>query len=177
MHIRVVSPNAEWKHQFEAEADRLSRKLADVVAAIHHIGSTAIPGIFAKPIIDILLEVVDIHRLDGACPAFESLGYEGLGEFGIEGRRYFRKNNSVGTRTHHIHVFQVGNLEIARHLAFRDYMITHPEIARAYSELKKELAMQYPDDPGAYMDGKDPFIKQHQSKALAWKKNPNDWSR
>jgi GrpB-like predicted nucleotidyltransferase (UPF0157 family) len=177
MRIYVVAPNSEWRHQFEVEADQLSRQLANVVVATHHIGSTAIPGIFAKPIIDILLVVDDIHRLDSPCTEMENLGYEGLGEFGIVGRRYFRKNSSSGTRTHHIHAFQVGNFEIDRHLAFRDYMIVHSEAAQAYSELKQRLAKQYPDKPEAYMDGKDPFIKEHEVKALAWKEKTDEWNR
>src|SRR5436190_7746342 len=132
MRVHVVAPDPEWKLKFELESDRLSGILRNIVVAIHHIGSTAIPGMFAKPIIDVLLEVDDIHRLDSPCSAMESLGYEGLGEFGIVGRRYFRRSSSSGTRTHQIHAFHAGDSEIERHLAFRDYMITHPDAARAY---------------------------------------------
>ena len=92
--------------------------LRGVVVALHHIGSTSIPGIFAKPIIDILLEVSDLEKLDKQSHALVALGYERLGEFGIVGRRYFRKNSASGIRTHHVHAFQTGNAEIERHLAF-----------------------------------------------------------
>ena len=169
MRIHVVASDPGWKIQFEVEAEQIGRALGDIIVAAHHIGSTAIPGIFAKPIIDILLEVDDIHRLDSRCSELESLGYESLGEFGIAGRRYFRKDSSSG-RTHQIHAFQTGNSEMERHLAFRDYMITHSDAARAYSDLKRELAKQHPEDMDAYMDGKDPFIKEHEARALAWRR-------
>ena len=169
MRVRVVPHDPAWKQTFEAEADAIGRALGDIVAAVHHIGSTAIPGIPAKPIIDILLEVGDIAKLDARQSALEQLGYEGLGEFGIAGRRYFRKDDVAGDRTHQVHAFQSNSPEIARHFAFRDYMITHPGAAQAYGELKQRLAQQHPNDIQAYMDGKDAFIKEHQAKALAWR--------
>ncbi len=169
MRIRVVPHDPAWQRAFEAEAEAIARALGDVVAALHHIGSTAIPGIPAKPIIDILLEVGDIARLDESQSAMEQLGYEALGEFGIPGRRYFRKDDSAGDRTHQIHAFRSDSPEIARHFAFRDYMIAHPKAAQAYAVLKQRLALQHPSDIQAYMDGKDAFIKEHQAKALAWR--------
>lgn len=117
--------------------------------------------------IDILLEVDDIVRLDSKRSAMEQPGYEAMGEFGIPGRRYFRKDDASGIRTHHVHAFQSGSPEIERHLVFRDYMIAHPEAAQAYSLLKQRLAQEYPGDKEAYMDGKDPFIKEHLAQAIA----------
>lgn len=106
-------------------------------------------------------------RLDSKRSAMEQLGYEAMGEFGIPGRRYFRKDDASGIRTHHVHAFQSGSPEIERHLVFRDYMIAHPEAAQAYSLLKQRLAQEYPGDKEAYMDGKDPFIKEHLAQAIA----------
>ena len=169
MQVRVVTYNPEWPRYFELEAHSIARILEDVVVRLHHIGSTAIPGIHAKPIIDILMEVVDLQLLDGRTPAMEALGYQAMGEFGIPRRRYFRKNDASGTRTHQIHAFEVRSLEVERHLAFRDYMIGHPVSARAYGELKQQLARQHPDDIEAYMDGKDAFVKEHQALAVAWR--------
>jgi GrpB-like predicted nucleotidyltransferase (UPF0157 family) len=166
--VQVVEHDPIWKDAFDAEADKIAHALGDLVVRIHHIGSTAIPGIHAKPIIDILLEVDDITLLDDRSSAIEQLGYEGMGEFGIPGRRYFRKDNSLGIRTHQIHTFQAGSSEVDRHLAFRDYMIAHPKEARAYADLKRKLAMQHPEDIEAYMDGKDPYIKEHEAKAIEW---------
>ena len=103
--IEVVAYNPEWVAAFEDEANHIHRVLADVELRIHHIGSTAIPNIYAKPIIDILLEVNDVSQLDTMSSSFDELGYEQMGEFGIPGRRYFRKDNEQGIRTHHIHAF------------------------------------------------------------------------
>ncbi len=166
--VCVVPPDPTWKRHFEAEAEHIAGALGDLVSTIHHVGSTAVPGLCAKPIIDILLVVEDLHILDRRTPALESLGYEALGEHGIVRRRYFRKDDASGVRTHQIHSFKVNDDEIERHLAFRDYLIEHAHVASAYGELKRALAVQYPYDIDAYMDGKDPFIKEHETRALVW---------
>lgn len=132
--------------------------------AIHHIGSTAISGIYAKAIIDMLVEVHDITKVDEQSSAIASLGYEVMGEFGIFGRRYFRKDNQLGIRTHHLHAFAVDSPQVARHSAFRDYLIAHPEEAQRYSELKRKLAEKYPYNIDGYMDGKDSFIREIDKK-------------
>ena len=169
MRVRVVAHDPAWKNDFEAEADHIARALGDIVVSLYHIGSTAIPGIFAKPIIDILLEVDDIVRLDGRSSAMEQLGYEAMGEFGIPGRRYFRREIASGIRTRQVHAFASGSTEIERHLAFRDFMIAHPTEAQAYSQLKQRLAREHPCDIEAYIDGKDLFIKEHEGKAITWR--------
>lgn len=168
MKVQVVPPDPTWKEQFDAEAKRIRQALGDAFVRIHHIGSTSIPNIYAKPVIDILLEVADIEKLDERSAALASLGYEAKGEFGIPGRRYFRKHTESGVRTHHIHAFESFCEGFIRHLAFRDYMIAHPEIAQAYSDLKRRLASAFPDDIEAYMDGKDSFVKEHEQLALRW---------
>jgi GrpB-like predicted nucleotidyltransferase (UPF0157 family) len=168
MTIRVVPHDPRWAVEFDVEAKRITHTLSDVVVLLHHIGSTAIPGTTAKPIIDILMEVASLPALDRKTSNMEGLGYKAMGEFGIPGRRYFRRNGACGTRTHQVHAFLAGGPEVARHLAFRDYMIAHPESARAYGELKQRLAAQYPDDMEAYMDGKDAFVKEHEARAIAW---------
>ena len=166
--ISVDPPNPTWKHGFAEEAEKITRTLGDLVISLHHIGSTAIPGIFAKPILDLLLEVEDIFTLDESQSAMEELRYEALGEFGLPGRRYFRKYNDLGVRSHHVHAYQSGSPEIERHLAFRDYMIAHPAEAQNYSDLKQRLARAHPYDAEAYMDGKDPYIKAQEARALEW---------
>ena len=166
--ILVVAHDRAWRSEFEEEAERIARALGDIVVHLHHIGSTAIPGIFAKPIIDFLLEVDDIIELDNRSSAMEELGYAAKGEFGIPGRRYFRKNDAAGLRTHQVHAFKTGSAQVERHLAFRDYLIAHPIEAQTYGELKQKLAQEHPNDMQAYMDGKDAFIKEHEVKAIAW---------
>lgn len=166
--VEVVPHNPKWREAFEVESKRVTDALGENVVAIHHIGSTAILGIYAKPIIDLLVEVKDIVNVDGRNSSMESLGYEVMGEFGIPGRRFFRKDNQEGIRTHHIHTFKVSSEQVHRHLAFRDYMIAHPEDAQRYSELKRGLAKEYPTNIDGYMDGKDGFIREMDQKAAQW---------
>jgi GrpB-like predicted nucleotidyltransferase (UPF0157 family) len=167
--VEVVPHDPLWLDAFEAEAKRVAAALGENVIAVHHVGSTAIPNIYAKPVVDLLVEVRDIAEVDGRSLAMESLGYEVKGEYGIPGRRYFRKDNREGIRTHHVHAFEAGSAEAERHLAFRDYMIAHPADAQRYSELKRKLAEQHPQNIDAYMDGKDGFIKEMDRRAALWR--------
>jgi GrpB-like predicted nucleotidyltransferase (UPF0157 family) len=167
--VEVIAHNPSWRMEFEVESKRIADALGNNVVAIHHIGSTAIFGIYAKPIIDLLVEIEDLVKVDEQNSSIESLGYEVMGEFGIPGRRYFRKDNQKGDRTHHIHTFKVGSEQVERHLAFRDYMIAHPEDAQKYSELKRRLAREYPTNIDGYIDGKDGFIKEMDKKAEQWR--------
>ncbi len=168
--VEVFPHNPEWRKEFESESKRVALALGEIVVAIHHIGSTAIPNIYAKPVIDLLVEVNDITKVDERNWAMEALGYEVMGEFGIPHRRYFRKDNESGIRIHHVHTFEIASPEIERHLAFRDYLIAHPEKAQKYSELKLKLVKQlHPDDIDGYMDGKDGFIKEMEKQALEWR--------
>lgn len=167
--VEVVPHDPRWRDTFEAEARRVAAALGENVVAVHHVGSTAIPGIHAKPVIDLLVEVADVGEVDGRSAAMESLGYEVMGEYGIPGRRFFRKDDAEGTRTHNIHAFAAGSAEVERHLAFRDYMIAHPEDARTYSELKRKLAEEHPHSLDGYMDGKDAFIREMDGRAARWR--------
>lgn len=167
--IIVVLYDENWPELFTPEKERLTEILGDQALSIHHIGSTAIPNTKAKPIIDILVEVKNIEMIDEFNDRMIQEGYRPRGENGIPGRRYFVKSKGV-IRTHHLHMFQIGNPEIERHLSFRDYLIAHPEEAQTYSNLKEELARKYPEDSLSYMTGKDEFIKKIDKKAKAWKK-------
>ena len=167
--VVVVPHDPRWRDAFEAEAKHVAAALGENVVAIHHIGSTAIPDIHAKPVIDLLVEVRDVTEVDGRSSAMESLGYEVMGEYGIPGRRYFRKDNREGVRTHNIHAFEAGSAEAERHLAFRDYMLAHPEDAQRYGELKRKLAEEHPQSMDGYMDGKDGFIKEMDQRAAHWR--------
>jgi GrpB-like predicted nucleotidyltransferase (UPF0157 family) len=163
--VEVVPHNPQWRSIFDTESQYIANALGENAIAIHHIGSTSIETIYAKPIIDFLVEVQDIHRVDDRNLAMESIGYEVMGEFGIEDRRFFRKDNQQGIRTHHIHTFEIGSSQINRHLAFRDYLISHPEAAQAYSNLKQKLAIEYPNDIAGYQAGKAEFIKDIDRQA------------
>lgn len=163
--VRIVPHDPRWRREFADEAARIAGALGEILVDIHHIGSTAIPEIYAKPVIDILVEVREISSVDARNSSMELLGYEVMGEFGIAGRRYFRKDNEHGLRTHQVHIFETGSDQVRRHLAFRDYLIAHPAEALAYSDLKRRLADQYPDSMDDYMDGKDAFIKEIDRRA------------
>lgn len=168
--IEVLSYDPEWIKLFEVEAGLLRSIFGQEVAAIHHIGSTSIPGMKAKPIIDILLEVRDIERVDLFNEPMLRLGYEPRGEYGLPHRRYFPKTAN-GHRTFHIHAWQSGESEIERHLAFRDFMIAHPQQAQAYGSLKEALIDKFAGDKEAYISGKNHFCQEMERQALRWQRS------
>lgn len=166
--VEVVPHNPNWQNEFEAEARQIAAAMGETLVNIHHIGSTAIRGIYAKPVIDMLVEVRDISEVDARSSAMELLGYEVMGEFCISGRRYFRKDNQAGIRTHQIHTFKADSPQVKRHLAFRDFMNAHAEEAQKYSELKRKLAAEHTQNMDGYIDGKDGFIKEIDYRAAEW---------
>ena len=166
--LTIEPHRASWKEDFEREAVLIRKALGPALRDIHHIGSTAIPGIHAKPIIDMLAEAESLDAIDLRSGEMEGLGYETMGEFGISGRRYFRKDNSAGARTHHVHAFAAGSPHLVRHLAFRDYIIAHPDIAREYDALKLRLIESCRGDTEAYIEGKDAFVKDTERSAIRW---------
>jgi GrpB-like predicted nucleotidyltransferase (UPF0157 family) len=169
IQVVVVPHDPRWRDEFCAESSRVADALGPNVAAVHHIGSTAIPTIYAKPIIDLLVEVADVAAIDSCNSAMRALGYEPRGEFGIPGRRFFRKDDDRRVRTHHVHAFAAGCADVARHLAFRDFLLAHDDWAQRYSDLKRRLADDCDNDIERYMDGKDLFIKKVDALAAAWR--------
>lgn len=166
MKLEVLPYDALWPVYFEKERDALENCLGGIIYQAHHIGSTAVEGLAAKPIIDIILEVTSLEALDNASPLLESMGYEAMSEFGISRRRYFRKGGF--NRTHQIHAFKAGDPHVLRHLVFRDYLKNFSNVRREYGELKLRLAAGCRGDLEAYCDGKDAFVKHHEAKALEW---------
>lgn len=167
MFVEVVAYRPEWEEEFLREAEKLRAVLGRELLDIYHIGSTAVPGQCAKPIIDLMPVVRDLSMADAKRGDFEALGYEYLGEFGIPGRRYMRKGGEH--RTHQAHIFAEDDRNnILRHLAVRDYLRVHPKEASAYGALKVELAGEFPRDIEAYCDGKDAFVKALERRALIW---------
>ncbi|WP_042348461.1 GrpB family protein [Bacillus massiliigorillae] len=167
MRIKVVEHDKNWGSMYKKEENAIKSILQEELVNSFHIGSTSVPGLKAKPIIDILLVVNDINKLDSFSTQFGALGYEVKGEYGIAGRRFFRKGGD--NRTHHIHAFQYDNInEIERHISYRDYLRSHPEVCEQYGELKSKLAEQYPNNIDSYCDGKDAFVKSVEKEALKW---------
>jgi len=152
---------------FEAESIEIKKILGENCSAIYHIGSTSVPGLAAKPIIDIMPVVHDLQAVDRVSAVWEEIGYEYMGEFGIPGRRYLRKGGDE--RTHQVHIFAENNShDIARHLAVRDYLRVHRDVCVRYAALKKALAKKYPYDIDGYCCGKEKFVQQSERDALAW---------
>ena len=167
----VLAPHsATWAEAFEREASAIADALSGLSIELHHIGSTAIPGIVAKPVIDMLGIVPALEALDARADRLAALAYEALGEFGIAGRRYFRKDAPDGARTHQLHAFAAGAPEIQRHLDFRDYLRAFPAEAAAYAALKEGLAARCGSDMHAYSDGKTEFIRAVERHAAMWRK-------
>lgn len=165
----ILTPHdPAWREQYKQEAARLTAVFQPILVAMHHIGSTAVPGIKAKPIIDIMIVVREITAVTNLIQPMASLGYVSKGENGIPGRHYFRWGSNEN-HTHHVHVYPVNHLAIARHLNFRDYLRHHPADAVAYSQLKERLAQQHFSDPAAYTESKTVFIQTIDQKALAWR--------
>jgi GrpB-like predicted nucleotidyltransferase (UPF0157 family) len=168
IEVVVLPHDLKWKDKFEAESALVLAALGGNATTAHHIGSTAIPAIVAKPVIDMLIVVREINRVDTCNSEMERLGYQAKGEFGIPTRRYFRKDNDMGKRTFHVHVYAHGNPQVKRHLAFRDFLRAHPPWAEKYSALKLSLAEKHPESGELYQNGKSDFIATIDRLAEDW---------
>lgn len=164
----VLTPHdPDWAKMAETEGARIAEALGDVFMRIEHIGSTAIPGIAAKPTVDLMPIVRDIAAADERRGAMEALGYLWRGEFGIPGRRYCVLERD-GKRLFHVHIFADGHPNIATQLIFRDYLRTHRDEAEAYEAIKREAAAAHPWNSLAYNDHKSAWIVACQERAKAW---------
>lgn len=167
--VVLASPDPRWEERARIESERLRVAMGPVLIAVHHIGSTAIPGIEAKPIVDLVPVVVGLVAFDRRASVVEGLGYRVWGESGIEGRRYCTFNHAQdGRREVQLHVFAEGDPHIDRHLAFRDYMKMHVDEARAYEAEKRRCRDLHPDNSHAYSDAKSAWIRAAEQRAMAW---------
>ncbi|HOZ32301.1 MAG TPA: GrpB family protein [Tabrizicola sp.] len=173
MTLFVVPHDPEWPQDFESETLIIDEALGEAAIVLHHIGSTAISGILAKPIIDMLGVVQDIDAFGHKSAVLRGIGYEAMGAYGIEGRLYFRKLDAAGCRTHHLHVYETGSRHIERHLAFRDYLRSNPRKAAEYSGLKARITSGSEVSWQEYMDAKDPFITETERHAVDWYRKRN----
>jgi len=144
------------------------RALGATLVAVHHIGSTSVPGLEAKPIIDLMPLVTSLADLDRDRGPVEALGYRWHGELGIAGRRYCTLEDAGGRRLVQLHFFAGDSPQVRRHIAFRDYLRAHPEAAAAYAAEKRRARDLHPDDTHAYTDEKDAWIRRTEAAALAW---------
>ncbi len=166
-HIEPHNP--EWFRLFQSERQILQTIFGDAIIRIEHIGSTAVPGMKAKPIIDILITTSNIDGIDTFNVQMDNIGYIAGGEFGLPGRRFFCKGDKMHCQFH-VHVYEDRHTAVEHYLLFRDYMIHHPQEAKNYEDLKTALAFQHPHNRTLYTEGKGKFINDIYTKAEQWKR-------
>ncbi|HHW32168.1 MAG TPA: GNAT family N-acetyltransferase [Clostridiaceae bacterium] len=154
--VKLVPYSELYNLLFAHESKKIAEALGDNVFQIYHVGSTAIVGAIAKPLLDISVCVRDINAID--VHAMKTLGYECMGEYGIPGRCYFVKRKNEDISTHHVHCFTDGNENLTNQLLFREYLNTHPEAVREYNKLKLSLFEKYPKERHKYTECKTDFI-------------------
>lgn len=162
--VNVVSYSPTWPEKYAAEVSLLQRAIGPLTEDIQHIGSTAIPGMPAKPIIDIAVAVSAMQAVESLIVPLKDIGYGYRGlMFGIEGHHFFRKGDP---REYFLHVFAHRSDFWARRIAFRDYLITHADVAAQYRELKKRFAAQHADDRTSYTANKKSFVERMTDIAI-----------
>ena len=159
-HIVVLPYNAQWKQDFLKIKAELTNALGQLVIGIEHVGSTSVQGLSAKPIIDIDVIIKDFTILEDVISALRKIGYQHEGNLGIAGREAFKYDGKEHLQKHHLYVCPEDSPELKRHIAFRDYLRTHPNAVQKYSHIKEEGAKQYPDDIERYIEHKSPFIEK-----------------
>jgi putative glutamine amidotransferase len=162
----VAPPDPAWPERFEEEAARIAAALGDQVVRIDHVGSTSVPGLDAKPTVDIQVSLRSLEPRAAYVPALQALGYRTLLDPTSPDHEY-ASTDVDGSRAFHIHLCPAGSAWERRHLAFRDWLRAHPEDADAYARLKRRLAAEHPNDIHTYTDGKSEFIRSIEAKALA----------
>ncbi|PYQ62473.1 MAG: GrpB family protein [Acidobacteria bacterium] len=161
--VVVVDPDPQWGEAFASLRERLSPALAGLPARIEHVGSTAVPNLAAKPIIDIDVVVPSAAEVPAAIARLESIGYVHQGDLGIPGREAFQSPPELPR--HHLYLCAAASREYERHVRFRDFLRRHPAAAQAYSDLKREAARRFRDDRQAYGDAKSAFIEDVLARA------------
>ena len=162
--IVLVPFDPNWPHHYALARDELLGLLREPPILIEHIGSTAVPGLVAKPVIDIIVLVAAMPPVQEQLPALEAIGYEFRPAVSTDQRLFMRRHGPGGTRTHHLHV-HTDREDVKRHIVFRDVLRRDASVRRAYIELKLHLAAIHGDDRQAYARGKDGFIDDVVQKA------------
>jgi GrpB-like predicted nucleotidyltransferase (UPF0157 family) len=154
--VEVVDYDDTWPETFRELCDRAWAVLADVALSIEHVGSTSVPGLAAKPVIDMCVVVASPDDVPEAIDRLASIGYAHRGNLGIEGREAFTHPSDLPR--HHLYLSPRDALSLRNHLALRDHLRADPDAAAAYGALKKRLADAFPDDIEGYVDGKTEMI-------------------
>ncbi len=162
--IVIVPYDPSWPAEFARESAGVAAALAPLALAIEHIGSTAIPGLSAKPIVDIMIGVRRLAEVRQKIDELAALGYTYVPAFEaqIPERMFFQRGSP---RTHHVHVVETGSGFWRRQIVFRDYLKAHPELAQEYADLKRGLAARFPDDREGYTQAKTDFVRDVLGRA------------
>jgi len=171
--IEIVDYDPGWPERFESLAEQIRGAIGEVAHRIEHIGSTSVTGLAAKPVIDILVSVRSFDPLEAYGEALERLGFAFRPDDQPQHRFFFDAANHP--RTVHVHVCEAGSESERRHLLFREYLRSHPDVAEEYARRKRDLAGRYRDDRKSYAEGKDPFVESAMRAAEAWAEEQN-WS-
>jgi GrpB-like predicted nucleotidyltransferase (UPF0157 family) len=162
--VRIVEYDAAWPLRFRALAGRARAALGDLALAVEHVGSTSVPALAAKPVIDpdVIVRPEDVER---AIERLAGIGYVHRGELGIPGRHAFRP--PPGEAKHHLYLCVAGSDGLRDHLLFRDHLRAHPDVAREYTDLKRRLAEAHGADRDGYQEAKRAFIDAVTRRAAA----------
>jgi GrpB-like predicted nucleotidyltransferase (UPF0157 family) len=169
INVELHDHDPSWLEDARLEASRLMAVLGGAIEGVHHIGSTAIPGIKAKPILDLMPVTISLAALDTCRSKFEGLGYVWWGEYGLPGPRYCTLDDpETGRRLIQLHCYEQNSADIIRHLAFRDYLKAISALAREYELEKLRCRELYPADSHAYSDWKSAWVGLVEAQAVAW---------
>lgn len=155
--VELENYNENWKKEYEKEEKLLKEVLKDDIIEIHHVGSTSIPGLKAKPVIDILIVIKDLSEINKIEEKLKKYDYENRGPQGVEDRFFFAKGPE-DARTHYVHFTEPKSKTYYDLVYFQRYLLEHPEYIKKYCDLKQELASKYKDERKKYTSGKNDFI-------------------
>jgi len=156
--VEVVAYDPAWSLRFEEVREHLFSILSGQDVRVEHVGSTSVPGLAAKPILDIDIVLQDGTNFEEVKALLEANGYRHAGDLGIAGREAFKYNNKPQFMRHNLYVLSEGADELKRHLSFRDWLRSHPEDREAYAQVKISAAQRFPNDIDAYIDAKSDII-------------------
>ena len=158
-HVVVQVYDECWEQDFLQIEKELREVLGELALRIEHVGSTAVRGLSAKPVIDIDVVIKDYSQFDNVVSSLKQIGYHHEGDLGIAGREAFKYTGKEHLKKHHLYVCPLDSNELKRHTAFRDYLRSHPEAVREYSRIKETGARLFPYDIEKYIEYKSPFIE------------------
>jgi GrpB-like predicted nucleotidyltransferase (UPF0157 family) len=159
-HIIVQPYDEMWKQDFISISNEIRDALGELALRIEHVGSTSVPGLSAKPVIDIDVVIRDDSMLEEVVSRLAKIGYQHEGNLGIAGREAFGYEGKEHLKEHHLYVCPEDSPELKRHIAFRDYLRSHPDAVQEYSRIKEEAASLYPYDIDQYIGHKSPVIEK-----------------